>query len=155
MNDNLYIHQIGMDPYYKTWHASGRSMIMYMHTDGGSIVSTQQNYPIRKGTLCFIGGNHFHYTLPEEPETYTRSKLFLPTDVLDKLLLMFPEELQMRDVFSPNALVYTQLEAADQQYVEQLCFKNGAECTSFKYEYIIAAYPPNGSPLHQQEKAKA
>ena len=120
MNDNLYIHQIGMDPYYKIWHASGHSMIMYMHTDGGSIVSTQQNYPIRKGTLCFIGGNHFHYTLPEEPESYTRSKLFLPTDVLDKLLLMFPEELQMRKVFSPSALVYTQLEPADQRYVEQI-----------------------------------
>ena len=120
MNDSLYVHQIGLDPYYKTWHASGGSMIMYMHTDGGSIVSTQQNYPIKKGALCFIGGNHFHYTLPENPENYTRSKLFLPADVLEKLLQVFPEELQMHDVFSPNALVYTQLEAADQQYVEQI-----------------------------------
>lgn len=120
MNDNLYIRQLGIDPYYKTWHASGRSMIMYMHTDGGSIVSTQQNYPIKKGGLCFIGGNHFHYTLPDDPASYDRSKIFLPADVLDKLLLLFPEDLQMRTVFSPNALVYTQLEAADQRHVEQL-----------------------------------
>ena len=120
MNDNVYVHQIGIDPYYKTWHASGRSMIMYMHTDGGSIVSTQQNYPIKKGGLCFIGGNHFHYTLPDDPESYDRSKIFLPTDVLDKILLLFPEDLQMRMVFSSSALVYTQLEAADQRYVEQI-----------------------------------
>lgn len=120
MNDNLYMHEIGIDPYYKTWHASGRSMIMYMHTDGGSIVSTQQNYPIKKGGLCFIGGNHFHYTLPDEPASYDRSKIFLPTDVLDRLLSLFPDELQMAAVFSPNALVYTQLGTADQQYVEQI-----------------------------------
>lgn len=120
MNDNVLIHQIGMDGYYKTWHASGRSMIMYMHTDGGSIVSTQQNYPIKKGGLCFIGGNHFHYTLPDDPNCYDRSKLFLSDEMLDKLLSLFPEELQMRNVFHPGALIYTQLGEADQQHAEQI-----------------------------------
>ena len=123
MNDSRYSHQLGIDPYYKTWHASGLNMIMYMHTDGGSIVSTRQNYPIKKGGLCFIGGNLFHYTLPDDPAVYERSKLFLPTDVLEKLLALFPKELQMDAVFSPTALVYTQLEAEDRQYVEQL-FEN-------------------------------
>jgi len=120
MKDDLYLHQIGMDAYYKTWHASGNAMIMYIHTDGGSIVSTQKNYPIKKGGLCFIGGNHFHYTLPEDPFRYERSKVFLPTEVLDSLLLLFPDDLQMRAVFSPNALVYTQLEEEDQASVEQI-----------------------------------
>lgn len=120
MNSNDYIHEIGIDPYYKIWHASGRNMIMYMHTDGGSIVSTQQNYPIQKGGLCFIGGNHFHYTLPDDPAHYERSKLFLSAEALDKLLLLFPKALDMPAVFNPNALVYTQLDAVDQQYVEQI-----------------------------------
>ena len=120
MNENLFIHQIGIDPYYKTWHTSGRNMIMYMHTDGGSIVSTQQNYPIKKGGLCFIGGNHFHYTLPDDPANYDRSKLFLSASKLEKLIELFPKHLQMDTVFNPNALVYTQLEPADQQYVEQI-----------------------------------
>ena len=120
MNDKIYVHEIGIDPYYKTWHASGRSMIMYLHTDGGSIVSTQQNYPIQKGGLCFIGGNHFHYTLPDDPASYARSKIFLPTDMLEKLLMLFPEELQMGQVFNPNALVYTHLSPADQRFVEQI-----------------------------------
>ena len=120
MKDTDYIHELGIDPYYKTWHASGRSMIMYMHTDGGSIVSTQQNYPIQKGALCFIGGNHFHYTLPDDPALYDRSKLFLSGKALEQLLRLFPETLNMSAVFSPSALVYTRLEAADQQYVEQL-----------------------------------
>ena len=120
MKDSNYIHQIGIDPYYKTWHASGRSMIMYMRTDGGSIVSTQQNYPIQKGALCFIGGNHFHYTLPDDPQNYDRSKLFLSPEDLDKLLSLFPKELDMPTVFNANALVYTQLDTAEQQYVEQI-----------------------------------
>lgn len=120
MTNNNYLREIGIDPYYKIWHASGRNMIMYMHTDGGSIVSTQQNYPIRKGGLCFIGGNHFHYTLPDDPENYDRSKLFLSPKALEQLLLLFPKELDMPAVFNSNALVYTQLDAADQQYVEHL-----------------------------------
>ena len=120
MNSNLYLHQIGMDPYYKTWHASGCAMLLYLRTDGGSIVSTRQNYPIQKGSLCFIGGNHFHYTLPDDPAGYERTKLFLPTDVLDKLLSLFPDELQMQTVFAPNSLVYTQLSPEDQLYVEHV-----------------------------------
>ena len=120
MKENLFIHQVGIDPYYKTWHTSGQSMIMYMHTDGGSIVSNQQNYPIQRGGLCFIGANHFHYTLPDDPETYDRSKIFLPTDELDKLLVLFPKEMQMQSIFTPDALVYTQLEDAEQQLVEQI-----------------------------------
>lgn len=120
MNNNSYIHEIGIDPYYKIWHASRRNMIMYMHTDGGSIVSTQQNYPIKKGGLCFIGGNHFHYTIPDDPPNYERSKLFLSPEALDNLLLLFPKELDMPAVFNPNTLVYTQLDAGEQQYVEQI-----------------------------------
>ena len=116
----MYIHQIGIDAYYKTWHTSGRSMIMYMHSDGGSIVSAKQNYPIKKGGLCFIGGNHFHYTLPDDPSSYDRSKIFLSIDALEQLLKLFPEELHMPEEFGPNALVYTQLGPEDQQLAEQI-----------------------------------
>ncbi|MBO5867376.1 MAG: helix-turn-helix transcriptional regulator [Oscillospiraceae bacterium] len=120
MKKNLYIRQVGMDPYYKTWHASGNGMLMYMHDGGGSIVSTRRNYPIQPGGLCFIGGNHFHYTLPENPNGYDRSKLFLPAGVLAELLSLLPEELGLAETFDTNALVYTQLEEQDRQYAEQL-----------------------------------
>lgn len=120
MNKDIYIHQRGMDSYYKIWHTSGKSMIMYMHTSGGSIVSTQQNYPIQKGGLCFIGGNHFHYTMPDDPTSYERSKIFLPTDGLEALLALFPSELQMQDFFHPGALVYTQLSEGDQLFAENI-----------------------------------
>lgn len=120
MNKDIYIHQIGMDSYYKIWHTSGKSMIIYMHTSGGSIVSTQQNYPIQKGGLCFIGGNHFHYTMPDDPASYERSKIFLHTDDLEALLALFPSELRMQEVFSPNALIYTQLSRDDQQFAENI-----------------------------------
>lgn len=120
MNKDIYIHQRGMDSYYKIWHTSGKSMIMYMYTSGGSIVSTQQNYPIQKGGLCFIGGNHFHYTMPDDPASYERSKIFLPTDGLEALLALFPSELQMQDFFHPGALVYTQLSEGDQLFAENI-----------------------------------
>ncbi len=120
MKNVFYIHQVGIDPYYKTWHASGTGMILYIHSGGGSIVSTRQNYPIQPGVLCFIGGNHFHYTLPEDPGCYDRSKIFLPTDKLQQILTLFPEEMGIQEIFHPNALVYTQLEEADRGYVSQL-----------------------------------
>ncbi len=120
MNKDIYIHQIGMDSYYKIWHTSGKSMIMYMHTSGGSIVSTQQNYPIQKGGLCFIGGNHFHYTMPDDPANYDRSKIFLHNEDLEALLTLFPSELQMQDFFNPNALIYTRLPERDQQFAENI-----------------------------------
>lgn len=120
MNKNMYIHQIGKDSHYKIWHTTGKSMIIYMHTSGGSIVSTQQNYPIQKGGLCFIGGNHFHHTMPDDPAKYDRSKIFLRTEELEQLLKLFPAELQMQTIFNPNALVYTQLTPEEQEFVEKI-----------------------------------
>ena len=118
--NNILFHQQGMDTYYNTWHTSGQNMILYMYTDGGSIVGTEKTYPIKKGGLCFIGSNKFHYTLPEDPQIYERSKVFLSNEALQAVLAMFPRELNLGKSFHEAALVYTQLEPQEQTAVEQI-----------------------------------
>ena len=115
----IIYHQVGMDGYYKTWHTTGQNMLLYMHSDGGTIVTTEKNCPIQKGGLCFIGSNKFHYTLPDDPTEYDRSKVFLSGGDLDRVLALFPEELGMKELFSPTALVCAQLTPEEQLLAEQ------------------------------------
>jgi len=115
----IIFHQFGTDGYYKTWHTTGKNMLLYMHSDGGAIVTTEKYCPIKKGGLCFIGSNKFHYTLPDDPKEYHRSKVFLSGVDLDRILALFPEELGMKELFSPTALVCAQLTEAEQCLAEQ------------------------------------
>ena len=120
MNNNILFHQQGLDTYYNIWHTTGRNMILYMYTDGGSIVGTEKTYPIKQGGLCFIGSNKFHYTLPEDPQAYDRSKVFLSDEGLQAVLSLFPRELNLHEIFHETQLVYTQLEPQEQTAVEQI-----------------------------------
>lgn len=121
MNEHIIIfHQIGMDGYYKTWHTTGQNMLLYIHSNGGTIVTSEKNCPIQKGGLCFIGSNKFHYTLPDDPKEYDRSKVFLSNEALEKILALFPEELQLRNTFNPTALVCAQLTPEEQLFTEQI-----------------------------------
>jgi len=133
MNRNMIIfHEIGMDNYYKTWHTTGRNMLLYIHSDGGSIVSTEKNHPITKGGLCFIGANKFHYTLPDDPKFYDRSKVFISNEQLESILRLFPEDLKMAAAFSPNSLVCTQLDAEEQRLADRI-FAEISEHSEEKY----------------------
>ena len=121
MNENKIIfHQVGMDGYYKTWHTTGKNMLLYMHSHGGTIVTTEKNCPIQKGGLCFIGANKFHYTLPDDPKEYDRSKVFISNEQLESILKLFPGELNMDAVFSPTSLVCTQLDAEEQRLAQRI-----------------------------------
>ena len=133
MNRNMVIfHEIGMDNYYKTWHTTGKNMLLYIHSDGGSIVSTEKNHPIKKGGLCFIGANKFHYTLPDDPKEYDRSKVFISDEQLESILKLFPEDLKMDTIFSPTSLVCTQLAAEEQRLAEGI-FAEISEHSDEKY----------------------
>ena len=82
MNKNIRIRQTGFDNRYNTWHTLNRNMILCCHAGSGSIVDRQGNYPIGPGCLCFVGANRFYYTLPDIPEEYVRSKVFLSNEEL-------------------------------------------------------------------------
>lgn len=119
VNESILFHQTGMDPYYKVWHTSGRNMIIYMHSDGGSIVTAERNYPITKGCLCFIGSDKFHYTLPDDPQAYDRSKTFFSNAVLEKILAALPADLHFDRVFTTTSLVYAQIDSELRAEVEE------------------------------------
>lgn len=76
--EHMIYHQIGRDPLFRIWHALDHHLIIYMNSDGGSIVCSEKTYPINRGVLCFIGAGKYHYTMPDDPDTYDRSKVDVP-----------------------------------------------------------------------------
>lgn len=130
MNENIIYRQKGKDPYYKIWHTPHKNMIIYMYSDGGSIVCKEKIYPIKKGSLCFVGAEKFHYTMPDTPDSYERSKIFISTDELQKLLALLPENSPLRNVFNDEAIVYAHIE--DDAPVEQQ-FEEISSCTNSEY----------------------
>ena len=76
--------ETGRDRFYKTWHAAPNHMLIWFQSDGGSLVLSDGVYEIRRGSLCFVAAGSYHYTMPEEPESYVRSKLFFPANFFEK-----------------------------------------------------------------------
>ncbi len=119
MKENHIFLQKGQDFYYKTWHAIGMHMLIYIHSGTGSIVTEEKNYRMQKGCLCFVGADKFHHTLPDDPKVYVRSKIFLSGEVLARLLSVFPPQLGAETLFTPTSLVYARLSSAQQEKIEE------------------------------------
>ncbi len=122
MDYNVICHEIGKDPMFKIWHASEMSMFIYINSDGGSIVCSEKAYPIHKGTLCFVGAGKYHYTMPEYPEDYDRSKLFVSTKLMDKILNILPDNTFIQN-FSARSFVYAMIDDCVKEKVESLFVK--------------------------------
>ena len=120
MNKDFRYYQSGFNYRYDTWHTVGRNMILFIHSGSGNIVSREQNYPITRGCLCFVGANKFYYTLPNIPEEYIRSKIFLSTEALNNILTLFSEDSQMKERFTPSTLVYAQIDSENIERVEKI-----------------------------------
>ena len=116
MSKRIISHQLGFDSNYKTWHVNNSNMIIFMYSDGGSIVCNEKIYPIKRGVLCFVGAQKYHYTMPEDTATYERSKLFVLPDELGKMTSMLPQ----KERFSDESFVYAQIPQKDISAVEAL-----------------------------------
>ncbi|MBQ4563590.1 MAG: helix-turn-helix transcriptional regulator [Lachnospiraceae bacterium] len=106
MKSKFFYRATGKDKYYNCWHSNNDVTIIYMHSDGGSIVFGDQTYPINKGRLFLIPANHYHYTLPSVADTYERSKVFFPVETFKKILSLFPPSLGMH---FKNAVIYSHI----------------------------------------------
>lgn len=82
MKYDVLFHIIGKDKFYRVWHQNEHDILIFFHTDGGSIVFGRECLPIKKGTLCFIPAKTFHYTAPSNPSTYERTKLTISPEML-------------------------------------------------------------------------
>lgn len=126
MYDTLLYHEIGKDSLYKTWHTTQRPLFMYVSSDGGSIVTKQRIFPIKRGALVLIGPGTYHYTMPEDPEIYDRSKLILSRQKYARVSALLRGDEEYRDIFD-RSVVYAQIPPAEQAAVDGI-FGEAADC---------------------------
>ncbi len=117
---NLIYKQTGRDPYYRIWHKPEKSIFIFVQSGSGSIVTKDKSYPMKGGTLCFIGEDKYHYTFPDHPEAYMRSKLLISSDELSKLLSTLYQSPRLLKIFNERQLSMGMLDANDRQHAEQI-----------------------------------
>ena len=122
MNEEIYYRSEGYDEHYKVWHTSGRNMIIYMYSDGGSLVCGKKTFPIRKGALCFVGADMYHYTMPENPDKYVRSKLFVTNEELRAMLSVLLQEREETERFDSESFIYAQVPNDERTMVDALFY---------------------------------
>lgn len=132
MEKSIILNQRGRDEHYKLWHKIGRNMILYVHSGEGSIVCTEKVYPLKEGTLCFVGSSKYHYTMPYDSDSYERSKVFVFSENLKNISGLLPQSMRDCDTFSENSLVYAELSNAERAEVEAI-FSSLGECDGGKY----------------------
>lgn len=105
----IFFQQKGRDPLYKIWNRIDGHMIIHMCSDGGNIVFHDKLLPIKKGTLCYIGPDIYHYTLPDIPQEYMRSKIFISQETFRKILEVVPKDSSFYKQFNEKQVIYSQL----------------------------------------------
>lgn len=119
MSEKVICREKGKDAHFKVWHSSDEVMFIYTESDGGSIVCQEKAYPIKKGVLCFIGANKYHYTLPSVPEKYVRSKVFISSEKFNKIISLIAKKDELPD-FSDGAFVYSVVDEKDCPLIEKM-----------------------------------
>ncbi len=120
MLKDIFFRAHGADEHYKIWHKTERNMIILMHSNGGSIVCNEKTFPICRGAVCFVGSDVYHYTMPDEPSKYVRSKIFVTDEELRAILSVFSEAGDAQALFGSEALVYAQLDDSEYSDAERL-----------------------------------
>lgn len=115
MNINVIYNEKGRDRLYKTWHTPENNMLIYISEGEGSIVLSDRVYELKSGVLCFIASRCFHYTMPDRPEKYIRSKVFFADKTADKICTFTDTEF-----LKSNAVIYAQIPKIHQAEVNSL-----------------------------------
>ena len=115
----VFYHEKGKDPLYKIWHASEEHMFLFMHSSGGSIVCREKIYPMEKGVLCFVAAGKMHYTMPDNPQQYERSKFFLSKEALRRFLGCLKVGQEWIHT-GEDSLLYAKIPPSEWDRVEQL-----------------------------------
>ena len=132
---------VGRDALYRVWNASDQYMIIYFDSDGGGIVFSDAIYPIERGAICFVAAGNLHYTMPEDPQKYVRSKIFISERSLRGILNAVPPESPFFRLFSKNSAVYAKLAETDREQVARI-FSEAASrfCKDDREEGIVASF---------------
>ena len=92
--------QRGRDALYKVWHELSDNMIIYTYSEGTSLVFKDGIHRLPCGTLAFVGSAIQHYTMPDDIESYERSKIFLPEPIFEKILTLCGAKGRFASLFS-------------------------------------------------------
>lgn len=117
---DIICREIGRDAHYKIWHRTEKNMFIFVHSGSGSIVTKDKSYPMEDGTLCFIGQEKYHYTFPDIPEEYERSKIFISSGELRALLKTMRGAPQFSDAFNERQFHIGRLSGDDLRRVDQI-----------------------------------
>lgn len=119
MDEKIIYRQQGKDPLYKTWHASKEHLFMYIHSGTGSIVCNEDVFPIKRGTLVFIAADTYHYTMPDVPDIYDRSKLIISPARFDKVLDLIGDNSIFKNIYN-KAVIYAEIDEKNYDAVDSL-----------------------------------
>ena len=121
MDYSFIYQQTGKDQMYKKWHSlKSNDMIMLVTNGCGNVVSHDKVYYFESGTLIFIGANVEHYTIPNDVQSYKRSKLFLPANVFAKFLSSIDLFGEVTANFSQNSLSAVKLPLKEYNYAKEI-----------------------------------
>ncbi len=120
MNTYLIYKETGKDSMYKIWHCVNYPMIIYTYSEGGSVVFADKLFPIKRGTLCYIGPKRFHYTMPDTPDEYVRSKIFFSNENFEKTLNALNASTTFSNQFTQNSDVCAIIDENNIEEVEAL-----------------------------------
>lgn len=133
-------HEKGRDPHYKIWNAGAENMIIYFHSDGGSMVFRNAVYPIEAGSICFVAAGNMHYTMPDDPRVYERSKVYLSARRTGALLEATSREGGFHVLFSKNAAVYAKIPQGERDTVERLLEHAAHGYDNGREENVVSAF---------------
>ena len=132
---------LGRDPLYKIWNTTDEYMIIYFESDGGSLLFSDAIYPIEKGGLCFIAAGNLHYTMPDDPQKYLRSKIYITAKTMRSLLDSVSRDSDFYRLYSESGAVYASIQQEDRALVDKM-FSDALErfCKSGREDGIIASF---------------
>lgn len=119
MSDIIY-KQVGRDDHYKIWHRPDKNMFILIQSGSGSIVTRDKIYPMEKGLLCFIGSNKYHYTYPDIPAQYIRSKLFVCSEDLKKISRLLSPHRKLYNILVEDQIAMALLPEHDLRLAEDI-----------------------------------
>lgn len=118
MEEKIVCHEKGKDPLYKTWHASGEHLFMYIYSGTGSIVCAEKVFPLKSGSLVFIAADTYHYTMPDNPEIYDRSKLNIAPQKFTEIIKLLGNNIFSS--LSSKAIVYAEIDEKQQKEIDSV-----------------------------------
>ena len=145
--DAIY-KQKGYDKQYNLWHRQGSHMLLFVHNGSGSLVCSEKIYSFNATSLFLVSAGKYHYTLPDKPEVYERSKLFFDDEELNYVLPF------LNTGTASSSLVFSQMPQDKTEEINKIFFelsKNTEPALIFsnflKLLYLLEKYKADASAV--------